>query len=228
MKKLLPLICVLLWLDTSAQKLVPGYLGRHVSLGYTFSICPNLYGEDYDYHPILTETAHIGYIFSQQHEVTFSVDYYTKKIDNGGSTSTDPTNRFNLFGYALGLKRFRKMKFAPLGAYHQCQAIMYHGSIAFNPYQLKNTSGTGPAVRSYSGGKLEAQGFGFAYSIGIQRMVSDRLALDLGLKGLYLFFADEDLYHSSYEEHLLVDGPESLMTGLPFLNGYIGLRFLAH
>jgi hypothetical protein len=223
MKKNLLIAFIFLTLASAAQKLVPGYMGQRTSLGYAFSVCP--YSNSLDYHPILTETINIGYVFSQQREITFGVDYITWKINNPGYSLADPENRFNAFGYALGMKRFRRAKFAPLGAYHQCQLTVYTGSVAFSPYQLKSYDGK--SLVNYSGGKLQAEGWGFAYSIGIQRMVHDRIGLDLGLKGSLMVFVDEDSGRGSYEKHLVAEGPDG-MSGLPLLNGYIGLRFLAH
>ncbi|MFL5764235.1 MAG: hypothetical protein ACJ77K_09855 [Bacteroidia bacterium] len=236
MKKLLVISSfILIASGCFAQRMVPGYLGKRFTVGYTFNAAPNLSsiiyfygGEKFSYRgPLMKHGMKVSYVTGRR-EFSFNVRYLAKRIDNSAYRNSDIVilpdhERFNMIDYVLSWKRFGSTKSAPLGGYYGWELFYSKGCMNYHPYQ-RDDNYTGEKI-SHSGGKVESAGCGFSYALGRQRIFYDKLVVDYGLSVSLLVWGRMNT-QNIYEEYLEKNGPRSF-SEIPQFNVHLGFGYLA-
>src|SRR3989344_2048017 len=230
-KLILPLLFFIICFNLCGQ--TPGYMGKRFAVGYTNSVNPNLLSlaVGVPSTPDLSHCLKLNYIISKQRELCFSANFSNRKIPFdiiGANYQTEYYfEKYSSIEYALGLRRFNKSKFAPLGAYSKWDATFIDGWVNYKEYTyyeydyLNDVS----VATIKPGGKVKFKGLGVSYSRGRQRVFSDKYVVDYGVKGTLMLISESETKDSHESE---IGSQVSGMLNInPIVNFYIGIGFLA-
>lgn len=237
MSKKLFLLFLTVSLLANAFSQTPGYMGKKLTIGYSVLLHPNafsyFYSADLKYAgPVPTHVLNINIVVAKHRELNLSARYSNRKVNNLYYTHASVANvpnfeRFSLMEYSLAIKRYTKTKFAPLGLYAKWEISFLSGWLNYDDYEEieYDPYTSSDKMVAHKGGKINFMGGGGAYSLGKQRIFSDKYVFDVGFR-CSLMFLRSNSEDSHYEEHLVKSaiGP---LTATPITSFYAGIGFLA-
>lgn len=182
----------------------------------------------------------LNYVFQYRKAICISVSYIGSKIDNASIIGyypssyifSEPENnaRSSSLGFSLGIKLFKRSRFAPVGPYVRWDGLFLMNTIKYQQYiySYKNYSTNSQETKTYSAGQLKSKGFGLAFGFGKQRVFFDKLLIDYGLRGAIVITKNDDFNktHSDYEEELSYKTFDKIFFQ-QFINLRLGVGFLA-
>ena len=233
---------------SSAQERVPGYMGRKCSIVWSTFFSPAMSvpnSEATKMAPI--QSLSINYVFNYRKEISLSIMYGKGRVSNGyfrsgpdpnysyySYYSNEPYYTFpehneysaiSSFGVSLGLKLFRRARFAPDGGYLKWEGIAYSNSVKINPYEYTYVNGSNNLVMHYGGTKKFAA-FGGGFGFGRQRIFFDRMVVDMGIRAAIVLGFVYNAEQNSYEASIMQKATDQLSTQ-EILSVRLGIGFLA-
>lgn len=215
---------------------VAGYLGKRFIVGVGNSFAVNLKPlylldnpETTYLGPVITNAFNIEYVISNRRSLCFSVRQFTRKIENRYYPSTNFNvvsygfEKFHLFNYSIGVKRFSKRGIAPLGFYTKWEGYYINGWMDYSPYSLPVSTFNSYELVQYEGGKIKFFGSGGAYSLGKQRIFKDKFVLDYGVRSTVMVV----LFNSANEYERKLGLKASDVSIFSLLNFNVNIGFLA-
>lgn len=194
-----------------SQQSIPGYMGKRFSVSYTTLTGPAIRS---GYDDKGAKTNKLRFNFSHSLDLNYVV-HYRKVLCIGvqhtyiglAHYETDQTNyiysqkgkdKLNSFLFSLGIKLFKRSRFAPLGSYVKWEALFGPGNIKYKEFHQYDYSyyGQGSEI-TYKAGTLNFTSFGTAFSFGWQRIFNDKIIVEYGLRGaivIPVFGDDPDKY----------------------------------
>lgn len=237
MKKISVIIFLITIVGFACNAQVPGYMGKRFTIGYTNSICPNLLyiAAEVPTYPVFSHCLKLNYIISKQREICLSANFSNRKIpfealDANLQVSSYQTEyyfeKFSSIEYALGLRRFNKSKYAPLGAYSKWDGVFIAGWLNYREYSRSDYDYLNDVtvITTYPGGKVKFRGLGVSYSRGRQRVFSHKYVVDFGVKGTLMFVTEREPKDS--HESSIGSRVGAFVNINPITNFYIGIGFL--
>ncbi|OFY84013.1 MAG: hypothetical protein A3F72_18505 [Bacteroidetes bacterium RIFCSPLOWO2_12_FULL_35_15] len=246
MKKIITLLFIFYSITLSAQ--VAGYMGRRFSIGYTNLVSPSIgtiynstVGSQLRIKSLnASQIVDLNYVFHYRKAICFSVSYIGSKIDNtsviGYNQSnyifSEPENnaRLSSLGFSLGIKLFKRSRFAPVGPYLRWDGLFLLNTIKYQKYaySYNNYVTHSPETENYNSGQLKSKGFGLALGFGKQRVFFDKLLIDYGIRGAIVITKNDDYNktHSDYEDELSYKTFGKIFLQ-QFINLRLGIGFLA-
>lgn len=241
------------------QAQVSGYQGKRFSMGYSTYLSPRLkigsneIGDtrkwnivhciDFDYAIKPRVSFCAGVQFSKMDLIKYGSEF--EKYDNGTYTRVlyTPTSKKDMetkgTNISLGFRFFRRGYLNPYGKYRKIEFILAMNEAVFDKrgFIKKPDYNLPSSIVSVSEQKYNS--LVFAYTIGKQRILFNKLVLDYGVRvGLnlnYLFkisFIGQIMDELGDSESQEIDSRiktaiNQRLLGAQFLNAHIGLRFLA-
>lgn len=215
----------------------PGYMGKKVTIGCSAALHPNafsfFYSSDLKYtHPIFTYSAYSNFVIAKCREISLAVRFSNRKINNAYYSEDEGAiipeyERFSLLEYSLSIKRFSKIRFAPIGIYAKWEIFYLSGQINYDAYVANGYDLSTQSYKpfNYSAGEINFHGFGGAYSLGKQRVFADKIVIDYGFRPSFMFI--KPLEESSHYEEYLAKYSSGPLNGIPIMHVYFGIGFLA-
>lgn len=215
---------------------VPGYMGKRFIVGVGNSFAVNLKPlylldnpESTYLGPVITNAFNVEYVISERRSLCFSVRQFTRKIDNRYYSTnnynivTKGFEKFHLFNYSIGVKRFAKRRIAPLGFYTKWEGYYINGWMDYKSYAVPVSTFNSYELVQYEGGKIKFFGTGGAYSIGKQRIFKDKFVIDYGVRSTVMVVLFDSA--NAYEKKLGLYASDVSIFSL--LNFNINIGFLA-
>lgn len=182
----------------------------------------------------------INFITGKRVELSVSANYFAAKVENDIIQYADNSNnqysernyifdgtyyneKMNSRGASLALKVFRKDRFAPVGPYAKWEVIFYSSQLTIKPYKIFYPYNN---VTVEYGGVKELISAGGAFGFGRQKVLNDRIVIDLGLRGAIVYTVNLD-YGATYYEQNLLDKVFDKMVLQQLINIRLGIGFLA-
>lgn len=250
MKKIIIFLCLSSSITLSAQ--VAGYMGKRFTVGYSNLFSPsfgkvytfNLSSDDRVNSLNASQVLDFNYIIHYRKALCFSFSYIGSKISNKivendyshNYVFTDAKNnaRSSSLGFSLGVKLFKRSFLAPLGPYVRWDALLLINSIKYKPYTYNsvhynyanNTSTT--ETKNIGSGELKSTAFGLAFGFGRQRIVKDKILIDIGIRGAIALNINDDFIktNSNYDNSLYLLAFNKIFFQ-QFINLRLGIGFLA-
>ncbi len=248
-------------LASLAQTTVPGYLGKRFSIGYSNYMSPALFQPNANSTDpdggVGFNTVHsidLEYSIKKRTNFCASVQFYKTglKTKDYYYSVTDPNSSETYESYviykssdhtpimlkttniSLGFKFFRKGFIAPVGKYQRIDFVLMLDKVA---YQRNAFYDDGARVASPIGtGDYDFRSFAFAYTLGRQRVIANKIILDAGIRfaicpNYLLNFIKNDVF-GDYEDRLpfetaLKSEVNQRLIGAQLINLHIGISFLA-
>jgi hypothetical protein len=234
-KTLLLIFAAFLSLTASAQRVIPGYMGKRFTVGFTEMFSPNFYGiySTPSPGPVFSHSLGINYVITKQTELCLAGRFYNRNIADvyySPSARNDVNYLFKMstLEYSFGFRRFYRSKFAPLGGYTKWEFMYLKGAVKYDPYQeyqYDYNTQTNITI-SKSGGKGSLHGFGASFSKGRQRVFEDKLVVDFGFRATLMAMTATRDGSDGHGEDLASTAAASV-TFVPIANVFLGLGFLA-
>lgn len=246
MRKVATFLFIFYSITLSSQ--VAGYMGKRFSVGYSNLFSPaigTIYNSTVGSQLRIkslnaSQILDLNYVFQYRKAICVSVSYIGSKIDNASVVNdysryyvfSEPENnaRLSSLGFSLGIKLFKRSRFAPLGPYVKWEGLMLLNSINYKSYSYTATNYNlnTTETKNYGAGILKSKGFGLAFGFGKQRVFFDKLLIDYGIRGAIVISNNDDFnkIQTPYEFELSNKFFDKVFYQ-QFINLRLGIGFLA-
>ncbi len=201
-KKLLFLFCIL-FLSSAGFSQVAGYMGkRFIITHYSFyfpAFKQPSFRSTQGFKMNVTKALGVDIAATGRSSICFAVQYILTGISYQNAVgynysyiqheegSTIPA-KLNVMQYSIGLKKFSRRSFAPIGFYMKWEMFFQQYIIKYDPLDFYTYGSDGyyysPQYRALDGGSglVKMKGIGSAFSIGKQRIFWDKIVVDYGIR----------------------------------------------
>lgn len=206
---------------------------------------------DVDYVVASNASLCVSTQFSKMDFYEYGTEFYIEENDKGTSSyyniSYKPGDKSNMdlktLNFSLGFKFFRSRYMNPFGKYRKIELILARSKVIMDEDAFYYESGSQSPY--YTGTKYDLprtkisyKSFVFAYTVGKQRILFNKLVLDYGVRfGInynYVFnhasiigMIKDDTSDELSIEQRLKEAANYRLFGSQLLNAHVGLRFLA-
>ncbi len=205
------LILGFLTLCVSSQK-APGYMGKHLSLGYSNYFFPSIIGPTANAKSTnnsfgINTTHCFNLEYTIMNRTNFCLTFQKSKTGVNPSGLTEEfyepaafTYQFHVYTYrpepylpmqmtstnfGAGFKFFKSGSLAPIGKYYKLELLVMFNQLKYdkNAFEYYDTKTSSSGLYGTVGkGEYKVNSFAIAYSLGRSRVMFDRLLLDCGLR----------------------------------------------
>ncbi|MDF2437932.1 MAG: hypothetical protein K0Q95_2308 [Bacteroidota bacterium] len=196
---------ITLW-PLSALAQSPGYLGKHVTLGYSNNFFPALIGPvAKSYNKGLNSTHGLNFEYTIKNRTNFCFSFQRfrtgvninhtfiqSKVDSFGNTRNTTYNfdskeplLLQTNGLCFGFKFFDPGVLAPVGKYRKFELVLLFSKLTYGGKSFiifDNYTNANPIKGKIGTGEYKFNSFALTYSLGRQRVLFDLLVLDYGIQ----------------------------------------------
>jgi hypothetical protein len=197
MKIKIILFSLLLSLNAMAQ--VAGYMGKRFIVGYSNYFSPAIGVNANTANGLGINTTHclnIEFVIKERTSLCLTAQRYNTGLIDKEDFNSDNNNGYG-YGYSfaryaapiqlkteiigIGFKFFKRGHIAPVGNYKKVELLLLSSNLTYdkNGFMAEPYGGTVPAIGT---GNYSNKTIALAYTIGRQRILFNRLVLDMGLR----------------------------------------------